>query len=175
MIKTVVVALTHINGSIEKLLSAAAGAMLFLFTVTIFVDVVFRQVLGQPLMWPSEWALIFFVWSVMLAAAVAAAARAHFVVEIIPDRRDRFSDAVFYFGAICSLLVAFIMVYFGWRVAEAGMRQYSPMLGYRMVYTYAVFPLFGVLLALSTAEHILRRAAGLKLRDYPELQLSGGE
>lgn len=175
MMIIVVAALTRINGVIEKLLSAAAGAMLVLFTITTFLDVVFRQVIGQPLMWPSEWALIFFVWSVMLAAAVAAAARAHFVVEIIPDRGDCFSDLVFYLGAACSLLVAFIMLYFGWRVAEAGMRQYSPMLGHRMVYTYAVFPLFGALLTLFTIEHFLRRATGQKLRDYPELQLAGGE
>jgi TRAP-type transport system small permease protein len=175
MLRTVVAAISRVNGVIERVLSAVAGLLLVVFTMTIFIDVVFRQLLGQPLMWPSEWALITFVWSVMLAAAVAAAARVHFVVEIIADKGSRFHEAVFYFSAVCAFLVAFIAIYFGWRVAEAGMRQYSPMLGYRLVYTYAAFPLFGGLLALFTAEHVLRRIAGLDNREYPELQLAGSE
>lgn len=175
MLTALVIAISRVNVLAEKVLSVIAGVLLVVFTMTIFIDVVFRQVLGQPLMWPSEWALITFVWSVMLAAAVAAAARVHFVVEIIPDKGGVVPEIVFYFSTLCSLVVAFIVMYFGWRVTEAGMRQFSPMLGYRLVYTYAAFPLFGFLLAIFTVEHILRRIAGLKYRDYPELQLAGSE
>jgi C4-dicarboxylate transporter, DctQ subunit len=62
---------------------------LLLFTVIVFVDVIYRQALGAPLLWPSEISVSLFVWSVMLGAAVCSRRKAHLVVEILPSLSPR--------------------------------------------------------------------------------------
>ena len=37
----------------------------------VLIDVIYRQVLTRPLLWPSEWSVMLFIWSVMLGASDA--------------------------------------------------------------------------------------------------------
>ncbi len=148
--------LRQVNGSIETALAYLAGLCLAVFTVVVFVDVVYRQALARPLMWPSEWSVMAFVWSVLLGASVAARRRAHFVVEVLPPHLSGSLDfALRLFVALMTLLFALIVLYFGWEMTLTGQRRFTPMMGYPMIYVFAAFPVAGLAIALFAVEHLI--------------------
>lgn len=164
------VALVRLNRMLERLLALSAGAFLALFTVVVAVDVFYRQMLAQPMMWPSEWSVMAFVWSVMLGAAVSAGRQSHFVVEIIPPLPGRWETALKLFVAAMSILFAVVLVYFGWRMTMNGSRRFTPMMGYPMFYVFAAFPFAGIAFLLFTIEHLLAALLGYPPRHARETE-----
>ncbi|WGF89754.1 TRAP transporter small permease [Marinivivus vitaminiproducens] len=156
-------AFCRFNASIERALALLAGAFLALFTAVVFIDVIYRQVLLKPLMWPSEWSVMAFVWSVMLGAAVAARRQSHFVVVLIPEGEGAFNRGLRIFVAVVSLIFALVVLYFGWHMAMAGSRRFTPMMGYSMLWVFSAFPAAGLAFTLFTFEHLVAAVFG-----YPE-------
>jgi TRAP-type transport system small permease protein len=150
------VLLRRTNQAIELALAYLAGLCLAVFTTVVFVDVIYRQALARPLMWPSEWSVMAFVWSVLLGASVAARRRAHFVVEVLPQHLPEALDfALRVFVALATLLFALVVLYFGWEMTLTGQRRFTPMMGYPMVYVFAAFPVAGLAITLFAIEHLI--------------------
>lgn len=147
--------LARINGGIETLLAYLAGLCLAGFTVVVLVDVIYRQVLSTPLMWPSEWSVMAFIWSVMLGACVAARRRSHFVVEVLPTLPRRAEFAVKLLVAALSLVFALVLLIYGFQMTMTGVRRFTPMVGYPMVYVFAAFPFAGLAILLFTLEQLI--------------------
>lgn len=148
--------LRRANGSIETAFAYLAGLCLAVFTTVVFVDVVYRQALARPLMWPSEWSVMTFIWSVLLGASVAARRRAHFIVEVLPQHLPGSVEfALRLFVSLMTLLFALVILYFGWEMALTGQRRFTPMMGYPMVYVFAAFPVAGLAMALFALEHLV--------------------
>lgn len=153
--------LTQLNNWLESTLSYLAGLCLAGLTLVVSVDVFFRQVLNDPLLWPSEYAVMLFIWSVLLGASVAARQRAHFVVDILPEQLPAWLDfalriAVLLFGLLFSL----VLMYFGLEMTEAGRRRFTPMMGYPMYYVFVAFPIAGLAITLFHAEQLLQTLRG---------------
>ena len=162
--------LCRVNARIEQVLALAAGACLALFTVVVLVDVIYRQVLMQPMMWPSEWSVMAFVWSVMLGAAVAASRQVHFVVIVFSDRGRPWDHALRIFVAAMSILFALVILYFGWRMMLTGTRRFTPMMGYPMTYVFAAFPVAGLAFLLFTVEQFIASVCRYPLRHDPNIE-----
>lgn len=163
-------ALCWLNARLERMLALAAGGFLALFTVVVLIDVIYRQVLAQPMMWPSEWSVMAFVWSVLLGAAVSASRQSHFVVVMLPDLTGRWEQLLKLLVGALSLLFAVILLYFGWRMALSGTRRFTPMMGYSMVYVFAAFPVAGVAFVLFTVEQIIAALLGYTPRHESETE-----
>lgn len=162
--------LCRFNERLERVLALAAGAFLALFTIVVATDVFYRQILSQPLMWPSEWSVMAFVWSVMLGAAVSAGRQSHFVVVLLPDLTGVWERALRIVIAVLSVVFSLVLVYFGWRMAMTGLRRATPMMGYPMVYVFAAFPAAGVAFLLFTAEQLIAAILGYRPRHEQHLQ-----
>jgi TRAP-type C4-dicarboxylate transport system permease small subunit len=162
------IGLGRINGWIEAVLAYLAGLCLGTFTLVVLVDVIYRQVLAHPLMWPSEWAVMTFVWSVLLGASVAARRRAHFVVEVLPALPAALDYALRVLVALLTLVFALVLLYFGLGMTLSGMRRFTPMMGYPMVWVFAAFPLAGVAFTLFGIEHLLEVVGGRDRREQAE-------
>lgn len=154
--------LCRLNAQLEQVLSLAAGACLALFTVVVAIDVIYRQVLAQPMMWPSEWSVMAFVWSVMLGAAVSASRQSHFVVVLVADRGRAGDHVLRTFVALAAVLFSLVLVYFGWRMMMTGTRRFTPMMGYPMTYVFAAFPVAGIAFLLFSVEQLIAA-----VRRYP--------
>ena len=161
-------ALGRINARIEAVLAYVSGLCLGTFTLVVLVDVIYRQMLAHPLMWPSEWAVMTFVWSVLLGASVAARRRAHFVVEVLPALPAALDYALRVLVALLTLVFALVLLYFGLGMTLSGMRRFTPMMGYPMVWVFAAFPLAGVAFTLFGIEHLLEVVGGRDRREQPE-------
>lgn len=163
--------LCRVNEKIEQVLALLAGACLALFTVVVAVDVVYRQILMQPMMWPSEWSVMAFVWSVMLGASVAASRQAHFVVIVFADRGRIWDHAMRIFVAAMSIVFACVILYFGYRMMLTGTRRFTPMMGYPMTYVFASFPVAGVAILLFTIEQFIAAVFRYPLRHDPNAEV----
>lgn len=160
------------NSAIETGFAYGAGLCLAVFTVVVLVDVIYRQVLQQPMMWPSEWSVMSFVWSVMLGACVSARRNTHFVVELIPELTGAIDVALKIIVALLSILFGLILLIYGWDMAEAGLRRFTPMMGYPMVFVFSAFPVAGATITLFTLEHLFAAIFGVGV--VPENKPAGG-
>lgn len=165
--------LCRINERIERVFALAAGACLALFTVVVAIDVVYRQVLAQPMMWPSEWSVMAFVWSVMLGAAVSASRQSHFVVVLVADRGRAGDYIVRTIVAVAAVLFSFVLVYFGWRMMLTGTRRFTPMMGYPMTYVFAAFPVAGIAFLLFSVEQLIAAVRRYTPRHSPHSEVGG--
>jgi TRAP-type C4-dicarboxylate transport system permease small subunit len=152
--------LARTNRRLETLLAYLAGLCLAGFTVAVLVDVIYRQVLSTPLMWPSEWSIMAFIWSVMLGASVAARRRAHFVVEVLPTLPHRVEFTVQLVVVALSLVFAVVLLVYGFQMTVTGVRRFTPMVGYPLVYVFAAFPFAGAAIGLFSLEHLMELLAG---------------
>jgi TRAP-type transport system small permease protein len=160
--------LTRVNDRIELTLAYAAGACLASFTVVVAVDVVYRQILAQPLLWPSEWSVMTFIWSVLLGASVAARRQSHFVVDALPTMPVRLDRALQILVALLTILFALVLIYYGYHVTLSGLRRRTPMVGYSLFYVYVAFPLAGSAIMLFAIEHLLRLLRGQPASPHAE-------
>lgn len=153
--------LKQVNAVLESASRMLAGACLAVLVVVVFIDVLFRQVINNPLLWPSEVAVLVFVWSVICGAAVSARRRAHFVVDVLPRTLRPWTNIAVKLGVVAfELIFAFVLVYYGSEMAEVGLKRFTPMEGYPMIVHFLAFPVGGAAIFLFTIEHLLEVLTG---------------
>lgn len=153
--------LKPVNDVLETAFRMLAGACLAVLVVVVFIDVLFRQVINDPLLWPSEISVLVFVWSVICGASVSARRRAHFVVDVLPRTLQPWLDSAVKIGVIAfGLIFAFVLVYYGSQMAETGLKRFTPMKGYPMIFHFLAFPVGGAAIFLFTVEHLFEVLTG---------------
>lgn len=96
-----------------KILEGMSTTLLFLIMVTVFLQVVFRYVLGLAVPWTEEAARYFNVWMVFMGCAVAVAREGHIRITFMIDRlRGPLRDAMLI--ALYAVMAGFeVIVFFG--------------------------------------------------------------
>lgn len=150
---------------LERLLGAVAGLTLAGFVGVVLIDVIFREALAKPLFAPSEISVCLFIWSTMLAAAVAARRQAHFVIDFLPENLPpRLNKILETIAALATIVFAGVLLWYGLGMAERGIGRFSPMSGFPMVIFFSAFPAAGFAFLLFAIEHLL----GTLLKDTSE-------
>jgi TRAP-type C4-dicarboxylate transport system permease small subunit len=143
------------NARLERLCGVAAAACLALFTVIVFVDVIHRQVLGRPLLWPSEISVSLFVWSVMLGAAVCSRRKALLVFEVLPALSPAIDRGLRLLADAIALAFALLVMWTGLNQVLAGLTRFTPMMGFPLWPFLVALPAPAVAMALFSIEHLL--------------------
>ena len=156
-----------INDWIERLFMFVASTLFALFIACIFFQVVARNYLRISVGWTDEVALMCFVWSVFLGAAVALRRRVHYVVDILPPGYVNATNALRLFGAIACLPVIYVLVVHGYTYADMGWRRSSVSLRLPLFYIFAAIPVSGVAMVLFSAEVILEDIRRLRAHTPP--------
>lgn len=95
-----------------------AGALLVLLTVTVFTEVVFRYLLGMPIRFSGELAMIIFPWMIFLSAVMITWSDSHIGIVVFrysqTGLRRKITEITIYL-----IMIAFsvIMIYAGWNLA----------------------------------------------------------
>ena len=144
------------NSALEHICGFAAALCLLLFTIIVAIDVFYRQVLGSPLLWPSEISVSLFVWSVMLGAAVCTRRNSHLVVEILPPMSPLLDRFLRQLVDILSLVFALLILWTGFKQAWAGINRFTPMMGFPLWPFLIALPIAAVPMVLFSIEHLLR-------------------
>lgn len=136
----------YMNNGIKYFLNA----VLVVLVIAVFLQVVFRFILNQPLAWTEEMARYCLIWITFLGAAFAMSTRAHIGMEFfvnlfaLPVRK-----ILYVIATIASLVFFLLMVVEGYDLAARSMSQLSPVLRIPMGAIYAVIPLSGFILIVN--------------------------
>jgi len=163
--------LARFNARLELLCGAAAALCLLLFTTIVLIDVIYRQVLRSPLLWPSEISVSIFVWSVMLGAAVCSRRKAHLIVEILPTLSPGIDRALRMLADVVCLAFALLLLWTGMNQVLAGLTRFTPMMGFPLWPFLVALPVPAIAMALFSIEHLL---SGSPRIAAPELAVDDG-
>jgi TRAP-type C4-dicarboxylate transport system permease small subunit len=142
-------ALTRFDNVLAKAEAAVLITLVAAITVIVFLQVVYRYVLTEPLHWSEELARYLFVWLSILGATLGLQKRGHFGLDffyrILPNKGRRFLQFLTCLLMGCVILVIFVQ---GIRLVQATVLQESPAMGIPMGWAYACLPVGALLMAI---------------------------
>jgi TRAP-type transport system small permease protein len=140
---------------LEAVLMVLCGVCIFLFTLSVFFDVVTRTA-GRPWLWLQQVTTAFFAWGIFIGMAAATRRNDHFYLTEITKRMTGSKRSVIEVAnRVIVLVVALMLMWFGWKNAALDMGSYRmPSLIPLTVYT-GIVPIAAVLIALFTIEQLV--------------------
>ncbi len=126
---------------LHRLTQVAAGAILVVLVVSVFIAVVFRYVLNSPLTWTDELAVSLAVWLTFLGAAVALTENRHFGFDDLVERMPlRLRMVVRWLTALGTVGFLVVMLINGIQVLPILANQRTPTLQVSSSWVYAALP-----------------------------------
>ena len=140
---------------LEALLMILCGVCIFMFTLTVLLDVVTRTI-GAPWLWLQQVTTAFFAWGVFIGMAAATRRNDHFyLTEITKRMTGAPRTTIEVINRVIVLVVAVVLVWCGTQNAILDLGSFRmPSLIPLTVYT-AIVPAMGVLVFLFTLEQLV--------------------
>ena len=125
-------------------------------TVMIFLQVIYRYVLGDSLSFSEELARYMFIWSVAMRSALALRTRSHIGVEILVERLpETISSQARIVANVLNLTFFGLLIWYGFEMVFETMDQESAALELPMGYVYLAVPLSGIILVICEIRNAL--------------------
>ena len=142
-------ALTKFDNLLAKTEAAVIIAMVVIMAVVLFLQVLYRYVLAQPLHWSEELARYLFVWLSILGATLGLQKRGHFGLDVFFQMFPRkMKQSMGFFIYFLMGIVIFVILVQGITLVEKTAPQESPAMGISMSWAYACLPVGGALMAI---------------------------
>jgi TRAP-type C4-dicarboxylate transport system permease small subunit len=124
--------------------------LLWAMVIAVFLQVVFRFVLDQPLAWTEEVARYLLVWITFMGASYAMSQRAHIGVDVLVRLLPRAPQkTVHLLSVMISLVFFLVVVQQGYLLMQKTMTQVSSVLHIPMGWVYLAIPLSGIILSVN--------------------------
>ena len=153
-------ALIKFDHLVAKSEAAVIIAMVAAMTVVVFLQVLYRYVLTQPLHWSKELARYLFVWLSILGATLGLQKRGHFGLDIfyrmLPRQGKRFLQVLI---NLSIGIVIFVILVQGIKLVEKTVLQESPAMAISMGWAYACLPVGAALMAIHLLVIFLKDAS----------------
>jgi TRAP-type C4-dicarboxylate transport system permease small subunit len=157
---TLLRALTKFDDILAKAEAAALIALVAVMTVVVFLQVLYRYVLTQPLHWSEELARYLFVWLSILGATLGLQKRGHFGLDfffrMLPEQAKRRMG--FFIHLLMGAVVIVILVQ-GVTLVQKTFLQKSPAMEISMSWAYACLPVGAALMGIHLLVIIIKDVA----------------
>lgn len=141
--------LTRFDDILAKGEAAVLIGLVVVMTVVVFLQVVYRYVLTQPLHWSEELARYLFVWLSVLGAALGVQKQGHFGLDVffrmLPKQGQWLMRLLIHL--LIGSVVAVLIIY-GIILVQKTALQESPAMGIPMSWAYACLPVGAALMAI---------------------------
>lgn len=128
----------------------------FVMTVMIFLQVIYRYVLGESLSFSEELARYMFIWSVAMGSALALRTRSHIGVEILVERLPAsMAKPAKVLACAISLVFYGMLIWYGFEMVGETMDQESAALELPMGYVYLAVPLSAIVLFVCEIKNVM--------------------
>ncbi len=120
--------------------------------VAVFLQVIFRYVINNPLNWSEELSRYVFIWACMLGASIGIKKKAHYGLDAVvklTSAKNQKTVAIFLYTLISIFLI--VLIYFGVNLNKEIYLQTAPGLEISMSIPYSAIPTGALLMLL----HIL--------------------
>lgn len=135
-------------------------------TMMIFLQVIYRYLIGDSLSFSEELARYMFIWSVAMGSALALKTRSHIGVEILVERLPKsLAYPAKSVASIVNLLFFALLIWYGFDMVVETMDQESAALSLPMGYVYLSVPLSGIVLFICEIKNTLDDFFGSKGTD----------
>ncbi|NUH83418.1 TRAP transporter small permease [Bacillus firmus] len=124
--------------------------LFFIMVIVVFLQVLFRFVLDQPLAWTEELSRYLLVWITFLGAGYAVSVKAHPSIELLFEKANQAVRRVLL--ALSTVLVVFFfyqIIVNSFIFIERSMMQTSPALQLPMGMVYLVIPIASILFVIN--------------------------
>lgn len=146
--------LRKLNDFLCFVLTKICLVMVLLFTCVVIFQVLARNYILVSVPWTDEVALILFVWSVFLGAAVALRKRMHYIVDLFPPSCKRTNSFLDLLSSFLVLGVVLVFLYGGSVFAHMGLvRRFSSIL-VTQSWLFVSMPVAAVCMLLFSIENI---------------------
>lgn len=140
---------------LERVLMILCGLCLAGVTISVFFDVVTREI-GRPWLWLQEVTMAFFTYGVFTGTAVAVRRNDHLCLSAMTDAMSGATRRFFeVFNRCVVLLVGLAMTAFGWQNFLQGFGSFRMPSMLPIAYLYWPIPVCGLLIALFSVEQIM--------------------
>lgn len=136
--------------SLNRLVKWVLIILFFVMVIAVFLQVLFRFVLDQPLAWTEELARYLLIWITFLGAGYAMSVKAHPSIEVF------FEKAGPAMRKVLMVLSTVLITFFFWQIIDhslefiqRSMLQTSPVLHLKMGLVYTVIPISSVLFVIN--------------------------
>jgi TRAP-type C4-dicarboxylate transport system permease small subunit len=141
----------RISDIVHRITEILLLIFLIAMSVVVFLQVLFRYVLGLPLFWTEEFARYCLVWASLLGAAVATKRGQHIAVTFVMERLPVRLRSSFRLVALFSVAVILaIITWGGIQLVMVTRAQISPALRIPMALPYAAVPVGAAAMLLHT-------------------------
>ena len=154
--------LKKINDFLSWILGACSLVLVVVFTCVVFLQVMARNYLLISVPWTDEVALIFFVWSVLLGAAVGLRKRSHFLVDLFPKSYVRVNSLMDFIAGLLVLVMVVVFLWCGVTFTRMGLRRNFSSIIVSQAWLFVSMPLSSVCMLLFSAENIVHDTQRLK-------------
>ncbi len=134
---------------LDRLLRWLLTALVAVFTISVFLQVLIRFVFKSPLPWTEEVSRIAFVYTIFIGATIAVRQRAHLNIDFLLVALP--APAALALKLLGSALVAVFLLFVTWQgivfVRSTGV-QVTPVIQVPFRYLYLILPSAGALMLL---------------------------
>lgn len=142
----------------NNLVDLLAALILLLMAGTVALQIYFRYILNQPLFWPYETALFFFVWLIWIGGATGMRDERQIRVDFF---EQFFSPAlrsgVAIFNSLISITFMILVVYYGVKVMAVQASAEYDALPFRRDVLFSVAPITGSLMIVYLSIILIRQ------------------
>ena len=146
---------------VSRVADYAAGFLILVLTLVVFAEVVFRYLLGMPIRFSSELAMIIFPWMVFLSSVMISWSDGHIGIVVFRHAqtglRRKIVEIVIYLSMIGFSVV---MMVAGWNLAIGVSGNVLPITGMSKLFLYIAVPVAFFLFIPIFAIRLLRVLTG---------------
>ncbi|MDJ0933019.1 TRAP transporter small permease subunit [Breoghania sp.] len=111
--------------------------------ITVGLQVLARDLLHAPMIWTGDVAQLLFTWLIFLGAAAGLRVGAHYTVDLLPMHRRFVKVATDWTGFLSGVLVAALLLRFGWELAAIRSTAVIQSLGISRFWMFLSIPVSG--------------------------------
>lgn len=153
--------LVKLNNFFEKICLMIGFLLLSTFIIVVLAKVIVRNYFNVPMMWADEVAVICFIWTVFLGAAVAVRQKRHYTVDLAPNK-IKLNLSLDIVAHIIVLSLIYVMVVHGYTFMMMGFSRLSTALTIPLAYTFAAIPVSGLFMFFFTVEQFVKDIVNLR-------------
>ena len=161
----------HVFSSLTRLLEIVLLWVLAVFfgalCVTIFYQVLDRNVLGGGGLWTFEFAQLMLSWCVFVGAAIAVRRGAHYFVEMFPQSFVTTNHCLKLCSDLATTIVAAIMMVYGIDFLDVGSGTDQNTLPFTLFWNYLPIPISGGLMLIFLVETWITDVTALRQHARP--------
>jgi TRAP-type C4-dicarboxylate transport system permease small subunit len=146
--------LKKINDILCGVLETCCLVLCVIFTLVVLFQVLSRNYLLISVPWTDEVALIFFVWSVFLGAALGVRKRTHFLVELFPRSWVRLNSFLDLVSDFLVLGMVAVLLWGGAIFARMGLRRNFSSIIVTQMYLFVSMPIAAFCMLLFSIENL---------------------